>query len=60
MAARRVRARRRCFPIVNLPSGLASLAQAYGVDTLLCLPTLILRRDGAARRHVPAASGRIA
>jgi phospholipid transport system transporter-binding protein len=26
------------FEIVNLPAGLASLAQAYGVETLLCRP----------------------
>ena len=30
------------FEIVNLPAGLASLAQAYGVDTLLCRPELAL------------------
>jgi phospholipid transport system transporter-binding protein len=30
------------FVIVNLPAGLASLAQAYGVDTLLCRPALSL------------------
>lgn len=39
-AARGVR-----FEIVNLPAGLASLAQAYGVDTLL--PTQIV----ASARH---------
>jgi phospholipid transport system transporter-binding protein len=33
------------FDIVNLPAGLASLAQAYGVDTLL--PTQIV----ASARH---------
>ncbi|MFL9900961.1 STAS domain-containing protein [Paraburkholderia fungorum] len=30
------------FEIVNLPAGLASLAQAYGVDTLLCRSELAL------------------
>ncbi len=30
------------FEIINLPAGLASLAQAYGVDTLLCRPALAL------------------
>nr|WP_174771969.1 STAS domain-containing protein [Paraburkholderia sp. SG-MS1] len=30
------------FKIVNLPAGLASLAQAYGVDTLVCPPELAL------------------
>nr|WP_216669023.1 STAS domain-containing protein [Paraburkholderia xenovorans] len=32
---RAAQARRAPFEIVNLPAGLASLAQAYGVDTLL-------------------------
>jgi len=32
---RAAQARRTPFEIVNLPAGLASLAQAYGVDTLL-------------------------
>jgi phospholipid transport system transporter-binding protein len=32
---RAAEARGGAFDIVNLPSGLASLAQAYGVDTLL-------------------------
>ncbi|MFM0203510.1 STAS domain-containing protein [Paraburkholderia fungorum] len=30
------------FEIVNLPAGLASLARAYGVDTLLCRSELAL------------------
>jgi phospholipid transport system transporter-binding protein len=30
------------FEIVHLPAGLASLAQAYGVDTLVCRPELAL------------------
>lgn len=28
--------------VFNLPAGLASLAQAYGVDTLICRPELAL------------------
>ncbi|HYS66010.1 MAG TPA: STAS domain-containing protein [Paraburkholderia sp.] len=39
---RAAQARGARFEIVNLPAGLASLAQAYGVDTLLCRPELAL------------------
>ncbi|MFM0733545.1 STAS domain-containing protein [Paraburkholderia sediminicola] len=39
---RAAQARGIAFEIVNLPAGLASLAQAYGVDTLLCRPELAL------------------
>ncbi|MGF6903853.1 STAS domain-containing protein [Paraburkholderia sp. GAS348] len=39
---RAAQARGMAFEIVNLPAGLASLAQAYGVDTLLCRPELAL------------------
>jgi len=39
---RAAQARGTAFEIVNLPAGLASLAQAYGVDTLLCRPELAL------------------
>jgi len=39
---RAAQARGVVFEIVNLPAGLASLAQAYGVDTLLCRPELAL------------------
>jgi len=39
---RAAQARSARFEIVNLPAGLASLAQAYGVDTLLCRPELAL------------------
>ncbi|HEX7909791.1 MAG TPA: STAS domain-containing protein [Paraburkholderia sp.] len=39
---RAAQARGATFEIVNLPAGLASLAQAYGVDTLLCRPELTL------------------
>ncbi|MFP3569236.1 lipid asymmetry maintenance protein MlaB [Paraburkholderia sp. SIMBA_030] len=39
---RAAQARGAAFEIVDLPAGLASLAQAYGVDTLLCRPELAL------------------
>jgi phospholipid transport system transporter-binding protein len=39
---RAAQARGIAFEIVNLPAGLASLAQAYGVDTLICQPELAL------------------
>jgi len=39
---RAAHARGAALEIVNLPAGLASLAQAYGVDSLLCRPELAL------------------
>jgi phospholipid transport system transporter-binding protein len=42
---RAAQARGARFEIVNLPAGLATLAQAYGVDSLITSPT------GATARH---------
>jgi phospholipid transport system transporter-binding protein len=39
---RAAHARGAALEIVNLPAGLASLAQAYGVDILICRPELAL------------------
>ena len=43
-------ARGAALDVVNLPAGLASLAQAYGVDTLLSAQH---SRSGASAEHLP-------